>query len=129
MLKHMFMLLVHLSALVVIISFLVTSYSDMVVTWSINIAQCMRPKYMFIFLANNPPKSVVFEAASYIREALMEVIQEAKRDVGEDLHLVMKNDITAEVERVFHQAVQARKGNIRGTWMEGIFCKLLVAVP
>jgi hypothetical protein len=28
----------------------------------------------------------------------------------------MKNDITAEVERVFHQTVQARKGNIRGTW-------------
>jgi hypothetical protein len=68
----------------------------MVVTWSIDIAQCMRPKYMFIFPANNPPQSAVFEAASYIQEAvseksnilmlhelagkLMEVIQEAKRD-------------------------------------------------
>ncbi|KAG1901560.1 WD40-repeat-containing domain protein [Suillus fuscotomentosus] len=131
MLKRMFTLLVHLSALALIVSFLITSYSDTVVTWSIDIAQCMRPMHMFIFPASNPPQSAVFEEAPYIQEAvreksdililhelaekLMEVIREAKRDVGEDLHHVIKHDITAEVERVFHQAVQARKDDIRGT--------------
>ncbi|KAG1853566.1 hypothetical protein C8R48DRAFT_777081 [Suillus tomentosus] len=131
MLKCMFTRLVHLSALAVIVSFLITSYSDTVVTWSIDITQRMRPMHMFIFPASNPPQSAVFEEAPYIQEAvhdksdililhelaekLMEVIREAKRDVGENLHHVIKHDITAKVERVFHQAVQARKDNIRGT--------------
>ncbi|KAG1818607.1 uncharacterized protein BJ212DRAFT_1298678 [Suillus subaureus] len=129
----MLTLLVHLSALVVTISFLIKNYFDTMVTWSIDLAEQMRPAHVFTFLANNLHQSVkVFQEVPDIQEEcmhkksdilmlhelagkLMEVIQEVKRDVDMNLHYATEHDnIAAEAKRVFHQAVQPGQDSIRG---------------
>ncbi|KAG2339635.1 hypothetical protein BDR05DRAFT_950975 [Suillus weaverae] len=129
MLKHMFALLVHLSALAVIMCFLITNYFDTVATWSVDLAQQMKSMHVFTFWADNLHRSAkVFKEVPDIQEEvheknnilmlhelagkLMEAIWEAKRDVDEDLHHVAEHDdIAVEAERVFYQAV---KGTQRG---------------
>ncbi|KAG1890842.1 hypothetical protein F4604DRAFT_1913656 [Suillus subluteus] len=132
-LTSIFITLIHISALLVTLCFLISNYNTM--TLSADLTQHMRP--IRALFANNLHQSVheaVFDTALHaheevheksnililreLAEMLMEVIREAEGDVGEDVHeesvVGEKDDIAAEAERVFYEALRVRCVDIRG---------------
>ncbi|KAG1761266.1 WD40-repeat-containing domain protein [Suillus occidentalis] len=132
-LTRIFTILIHASALLVTLCFLINYMNYDTMALSADLTQRMRSTRAFF--ADNLEASVreaVLDKVPHtqekghekndilrlheLAERLMEVVREAEGDVGEDVYesaMDEKDDIAAEAERVFFEALKVRRADIK----------------
>ncbi|KAG2084194.1 uncharacterized protein F5147DRAFT_782615 [Suillus discolor] len=129
-LTHIFTILIHTSALLVTLCFLMNYVNYDTMALSADLGQRMR--HTRVFFTNNLEASVreaVLDKVPHaqeknheksdilmlreLAERLMEAIREAEGDVGEESAIGEKDEIAAEAERVFYEALRVRRVDTR----------------